>query len=576
MKPRRRNALAALIAIAAAALIVAKLTGISRQATQNMYLPADGQSPIAIYPDYDGATIPPNIAPLNFAVLPPWEGVAIDCTTVQPQARMTGVQVRNGSVRFSIPDWRRFMASARGQDVLININAWRTGAKQARVIRLHVSADDIDPYVVYRQIPPIYNIWQDMSLCERDLRTFDERLLVQNRRDRDPAGRTAENACVNCHTFLNQRTDKMLIQVRPGDGDVQGPGILLVHDERALMVDTRTGPEPPASYTSWHPSGELMAYSRNTLRQFFHTAGTNIRDVVDLDSSLGLFLDRKGEKGKAFTIPQLARPDRLETYPTWSPDGKWLYFCSAPKWSNPKVVDMDKYSQVRYDLVRISYDHATARFGDNVETVVAADRFGHSVSLPRISPDGRWLVFVGHPYGSFPIYQHESDLYAIDLQRLQPQRTQSSQRAESQAATATASALATTSTPATAPGLAEGDAEPVRLTVNSDRCDSFHSWSSNSRWMIFSSKREDGVFARPYIAHVDAEGNWGKPFVMPQEDPTYYGRCLITYNLPELIVEPVKVSATELVRAMNKPTSRPIVTGATPIGGGVEMWSGKK
>jgi hypothetical protein len=159
--------------------------------------------------------------------------------------------------------------------------------------------------------------------------------------------------------------------------------------------------------------------------------------------------------------------------------------------------------------------------------VVAAAQLGKSVSLPQISPDGRYLMFCGHAYGSFPIFQPSSDLYMVDLSQ------------------------------------AVGKTAPRRLDeINSDRSDSYHSWSSNGRWVIFTSKREDGVFARLYIAHLEAGGRFSKPFVMPQQDPEFYGRCLMTYNRPELVREPVTVSAAELARAMNSTASR--VTGAAP------------
>jgi hypothetical protein len=162
-----------------------------------------------------------------------------------------------------------------------------------------------------------------------------------------------------------------------------------------------------------------------------------------------------------------------------------------------------------------------------VETVVAATQLGKSVSLPQISPDGRFLMFAGHDYGSFPIFQPSSDLYLLDL--------------------------------------SQGKAAPRRLDeINSPRSDSYHSWSSNSRWVIFTSKREDGVFGRFYISHLEAGGRFSKPFVMPQQDPTFYSRCLMTFNRPELLLEPVTVSAAELTRAMATRTTSPAYS--APVG----------
>jgi hypothetical protein len=298
--------------------------------------------------------------------------------------------------------------------------------------------------------------------------------------------------------------------------------MVMVRDGRAEKVDTRDGPNTAAAYPTWHPSGKLLAFSRNSFTQIFHSAGVETREVVDKNSDLGLY---RTDTNEVFTVPQISRPDRLETWPSWSPDGRYLYFCAAPLWTDQKNAPL-LHDKVRYDLERIAYDPASGRWGQ-VELVVAASQLGKSISLPQISPDGRFLMFTAHDYGSFPIFQPSSDLYLLDLSGGAPRRLDE---------------------------------------INSDRSDSYHSWSSNSRWVIFASKREDGLFARLYIAHLEAGGRFGKPFLMPQDDPDTYGRCLMTFNRPEFLLEPVAVSASELVRAMNSTARRP--AGAAPPAGG--------
>jgi Tol biopolymer transport system component len=303
--------------------------------------------------------------------------------------------------------------------------------------------------------------------------------------------------------------------------------MVLVRDGRARRIDTRNGPNAPAAYSSWHPNGKLVAFSRNSIVQMFHSAGVETREVIDRDSDLALY---DVETGKSFTVPQISRPDWLETFPAWSPDGKYLYFCSARLlWTDKKDGALKEYDKIQYDLSRISYDAATGQWGQ-VETVVAASQFGKSISLPQISPDGRYVMFCGHPYGAFPIFQPGTDLYLLDLR--------------------------------------SGKTSPRRLDeIDSDRTDSYHTWSSNGRWVVFSSKREDGIFARLYMAHLGESGRFGKPFVLPQQDPDFYGRCLMTYNRPELIQEPVAVSAAELTRAINAPSGSDARPGGSPAPG---------
>jgi len=82
--------------------------------------------------------------------------------------------------------------------------------------------------------------------------------------------------------------------------------------------------------------------------------------------------------------------------------------------------------------------------------------------------------------------------------------------------------------------------------VNSDDTESYHSWSSNSRWFIFSSRRIDGLYTRPFIAYMDENGKAGKPFLLPQKDTEYYDRLLFSFNIPEFINARVDFNISEL------------------------------
>ena len=478
---------------------------------ENVEQYAEAHRPAAMYPDYSGTVIPPNLAPMNLQVLE--QGRKFRLRVSAAAGPPLEVFDTGGDMRIPLKAWRKLLDANRGGDLRMDIYAMGEGGwTHFDTVRNRIAAEEIDPFVVYRYIPPIYDKWDKISLRQRDLRSFDERAIFDNQRDSD--GKSVEGVCVNCHTFLNHRTDQMLLHIRPGRSS-QIPAMILVRHGKAEKVDTRDGANPPAAYTAWHPSGKLLAFSRNRIMQMFHTAGSEVREVIDRDSDLALYVV---DTGQVYTLPEISRPDRLETFPAWSPDGRYLYFCSAPMVWHDKNVPLE-YAKVQYDLERIAYDAATGQWGQ-VETVVAAAQLGKSISLPQISPDGRFLMFTGHDYGSFPIFQASSDLYLLDL--------------------------------------SQGKAAPRRLDeINSPRSDSYHSWSSNSRWAIFTSKREDGVFARLYISHLEAGGRFSKPFVMPQEDPAFYGRCLMTFNRPELLLEPVTVNAAELTRAMATRTTPP-------------------
>jgi len=205
----------------------------------------------------------------------------------------------------------------------------------------------------------------------------------------------------------------------------------------------------------------------------------------------------------------IADVNRIETFPAWSADGRYLYFAAAQpldEFINPESQDL-MYNQIRFDLMRAEYNPDTDTWGQ-LETVVSSAEFGKSAILPRPSPDGKYVLFTVSDYGSFTIYHKQSDLYMLDI--------------------------------------ASGRYE--RLAINSDETDSYHSWSSNSRWFGFTSKRRDGMLGRPFFAYIDKNGRIYKPFVLPQKSPDYYAAYLINYNVPELIKGPVKISPAQLAR----------------------------
>ena len=92
--------------------------------------------------------------------------------------------------------------------------------------------------------------------------------------------------------------------------------------------------------------------------------------------------------------------------------------------------------------------------------------------------------------------------------------------------------------------------------VNSDDVESYHSWSSNSRWLVFSSRRIDGLYTRPYLVHIDENGKTGKPFVLPQEDPDFYSRFMFSYNIPEFVKGKVEAEVHTIADTARKPGNR--------------------
>jgi len=515
---RRRTLYIAIVVVvlAVAGVVCRSVSALSvLQGRSALHAARRAERPARIHPDYSGVVAPPNIAPLNFVVQE--EGHRF---YVRIAAERGGpIEIANRSGRVLIPErpWRRLLEANAGKSIHVDIcvqaddGAWT----QFEPIANRIAAEPIDDVLVYRKLHPGAGAWGRIGIYQRNLRSFDESLVLDNR--------YFSNGCVNCHTFCNNRTDKMLLGIRSSE---YGSSALLVDDGDVRKIGTKF------TYTSWHPSGKTAVYSVNAVSQFFHSSGHEVRDVIDLDSHLAYYVV---EAGVTKTAPDIAKKDRLETYPTWSPDGRYLYFCSAPlTWTQRNVVPKD-YDQIKYDLMRIAYDVERDEWGP-LETVLSAADTGLSILLPRISPDGRWLVFCMCEYGCFPVYRPGSDLYIIDLE-----------------------AAART-----------GRYEYRKLEANSDQSESWHSWSSNSRWLAFSSKRDSAPFTRTYLAYVDAEGRAYKPVLLPQKDPTFYDSYLRTYSVPELATEPVRTTRETLARAIRRPeriSVIPPITMATPQAG---------
>lgn len=477
--------------------------------------------PARIYPDYGGTVIPPNIAPLNFLIQEPGSRYVVRIRSAQ--GRPIEVSSRSGKIQIPERRWHALLDANRGRplhiDVLVRADGAANGKEEKPLVwrryealTCEIAAEDIDRYLAYRRIHPAHGAWREMGIYQRDLTKFDESVILTNR--------SLAGGCLNCHTFCRNRTDTMLISTRSGK---YGSAVLLIDEGRARKVGTKFG------YTAWHPSGKMVTYSVNNVNLFFHSAEREVRDVIDLDSLLAYYLvDPKQIK----TAPPLAKKDRLETYPAWAPDGRYLYFCSAPlSWEARNVIPA-QYDQLRYDLVRVGYDLDRDEWGQ-LESVLSAEETGKSILLPRVSPDGRWLVFCMCDYGCFPVYQKSSDLYAIDLQSAR----------------------------------GNDGYEYRRLDINSEESESWHSWSANSRWIAFSSKRGTGLFTRCYLSYVDQDGRAHKPLLLPQKDPAYYDSCLWTYSVPELIDSPVPLTGEKLGRVARDPDAIPLampITMATP------------
>jgi len=461
-----------------------------------------GRAPVLSL-DYVDCVIPPNIAPLNVVIR---EDGSRYCVQVHgPRGNPIVVGADDGEINIPLKPWRALLEANRGEKVGLDVYVRQEGHwRRFETVTNTVATDPMDPYVVYRLLAgPNQESWPIMGIQERHVESFESRWLLPYSRDR----------CVNCHTFINNDPSRMMFHLRGQEGKAM---LFARRDGDVEKINTVTQFNPfPAAFSAWHPSGKVVAFSVNNTRLAHKTVGQS-RATVDVTSDLALY---QVETNTVISTRAICLPDRRETCPTWSPDGRYLYFVSGAKpWPETIVGNeiIDTFRDVKYDLMRIAYDVETGQWGD-LEIVLSGDELGLSLNQPRISPDGRFLIFAGAAYGAFPIYL-DTDLYMLDLK--------------------------------------SGEYWPL-AEANSDRGDSAPRWSTNGRWIVFSSRRRDHELAKLYFAHIDANGRAAKPVLLPQQSPTEYDWRLVVYNVPTFVTGPVQVTQDQLLRGIrSSPTGR--------------------
>ena len=476
-----------------------------------------------IFPDYTGVIVPCNIAPLNFRVMNRGTKSVVRITDSQGNQETFGDGMR---IKIDEDIWHDMLEKSKGKSLKYEVFVEDNGKWQLyKPFEVEISNDSIDEYISYRLINPSYVAYEELRICQRNLTNFDESDIYNNM----IISSESDGQCINCHSYQNYHTSNMQFHMRQGHG-----GTMLVYNGKAKKINLKTEKTISAGvYPSWHPTLPLIAYSTNSTGQSFHTKDKAKIEVQDAASDLILYDVENNE----VSIVENDTTE-FEVFPWWSPDGKTLYYCSAHfefndsvsrgKESSAEIVDggdskdaklkkhqaeiIERYTEIKYNIYKKSFSPKTMTFGDR-EIVVKCDSMGKSATLPRISPDGNYLLYGLGGWGCFHIWHPDADLYVTDL------RTGEMRALEE---------------------------------ANSPQAESYHSWSSNGRWILFATRRDDGNYSRLYISYFDESGKAHKAFELPQEDPDFYTNCLKSFNVPEFMVEPVSISSQEFASVAKK------------------------
>lgn len=277
-----------------------------------------------IFPDYCGVTIPDDLAGLTFAPI--------------------------GAEHFRIEKTRE------ADTLWYTVTTWSRGKKSGtryRPFPVYLSHDAIDPCIAYRLIEPGYESWYDMGIYQRQLSSYKETAIVTNRAN--------NRGCINCHTFQSGNPDDMLFHARGAGG-----GTVFVKDGHARLVNLReAGPHKQGVYPARHPNGRYVVFSSNDTHQCFSMAGHQPIEVYDLSSDI-ILMDLATDSVVAPAM--FNTPEVWETFPSWSPDGRTLFYCAADS-----VEGMPhSRGRVHYRLMARAFDPSTALFADTAQCLFAS------------------------------------------------------------------------------------------------------------------------------------------------------------------------------------------------------------
>ncbi|MDO4462288.1 MAG: hypothetical protein Q4C30_07330 [Bacteroidia bacterium] len=448
----------------------------------------DNGRDVLIFPDYYDVTIPCNIAPLDFTVEEE-EVEQIYVQILQGKDVILSNQWRGWDTHWDIEDWHNALAANVGKEIEISISAYQKGKwERYNSISMHISADSIDQYITYRRIAPAFETFSAVGMYQRDITTFDEYTVTDCNE--------LQYSCMNCHATRKGDSEDLVLHVRGPHG-----GTIIKKNGKQKNYNTKTDYNINAfAYAYWHPEGRYIAFSTNTTRQLFHAGAHERIDVFDGASDIQVF---DTETDSILSAPHIHTRD-FENFPAFSACGKWLYYVCADSLPVPQ-----KQDSLRYALYRVPFDAKSGKVGNEIEKIADKRNDGLSLSIPRPSPDGRYIMMSSLKYGNFPVWHPASDLWMYDIER---------------------------------------DTLYSLDKANSPYAEAYHNWSTNSRWAVVASRRTDGLHTRLCIFHINENGEASKAFLLPQRNPRdTETHDLRSYNCPEFEVNRMIIPKGELM-----------------------------
>ena len=405
-------------------------------------------------------------------------------------------------------EWAAIQARSANKPATVTITGYRDGkaAYSQAQIRFTTSKDEVNAPIFYRDVPLMPASSSGGAVAP--LAQSKIHLIHWRIRDiRKPESHTVLKdmpTCANCHSFsADGKTFGMDI-----DGPANDKGLYAVVPVQKHMViqskdmvhwntDGKVGTVRVGFMSQVSPNGQyvLSTFAGPQLNRLIDSYYvTNFKDYRFLQ----VFFPTKGileylnrATGLREPLPGADDPKYVQTDGVWSPDGKYIVFARAeardprPPGQGPATHANDaNEAQIKYELYRIPFNGGK---GGTPEPIKGASQNGMSNNFPKISPDGKWIVFVQCKNGQ--LMRPDSQLYIIPA--------------------------------------AGGTARHLRS--NTRLMNSWHSWSPNARWLVFSSKARS-PYTQMYLTHIDEQGNSSPAILI--DNSTASNRAV---NIPEFV-----------------------------------------
>lgn len=378
-------------------------------------------------------------------------------------------------------------------------------------VHFKTSEDKVESSVFYRQVPLPFKIagksFEKTRWCLGDISSYGNPAIVM---EKIPV-------CASCHFF--SRNGKIISMEMNYNND-SGAHFTVPVAKRIRLSRTnffswndfpRQGALPPSRglFAKMSPSGRYVV---STINEISYAV---IFEKIDFSQ---LFFPTYGvlgiydvEKKKFYLLPGADDYDFVQTNPNWSPDEKYIVFARAKTkneihedilnikaiYDNTDIHTLNKINNIQFDLYRIAFNQGK---GGVPEPIEGASNNGMSNYFARYSPNGKWIVFTQSKTGI--MLQPDSQLFIIS----------------------------------SGGGLAR------KMRCNRSLFNSWHSWSSNGRWLLFSSK-VNSPFTEIFVTHVDDEGNDSPPVLLSRFSEVGYAA-----NVPEFVnIKPDAIQNISLV-----------------------------